>query len=812
MTLLAGSLAELDLVDLAEVTSLGRTCLRLEVSGADDAPLGFLVLKGGRVVEARTGDSQGRAALHTILNAATGARFRLVRETAPPPATAALARVEDLPRRPRSPSRTAGSAAAAVPRPAAPDPSTRQGVFRRPARPTGSGPVAQPTRLAAGTGARIRMMEGRLDEFDLGSLLQVIGMGRSFIELEVLSERGEQVGSVWIKSGKVVSARAGHIEGMAAISQLLHTRDGFQFAAFRVEADLRHATALADLADVLGPAPAPANDPYPRAPIMEGSLSDFDVPTLLQTAAASRQYCELELWRDQRKLGVVRIKAGVVVSAATGTATGLPALRLLVELTAPHWFRLTRLTEPVGSAPPLGALARLLLELPERGQPLALGTDGTDGTDAADGVAADGAAADGAAGAYDARRDEATFAGSRRAQRTAASVAQVFSRETRRALPDARELVGAVTAEATAEAPRAPEQSAPPSRSTYKALPPVPAAATARPHGGELVPLLDGTLLDFELRALLEVLAMTRQHSRLLLIDGRDHIVGELRLKAGYVLSARTGDLEGAEAVRAMLALPRAYRFRVLGDLTSVSSEWLGSISGLLAAAAVRGADPPPRSSRALWLAIPLSFAVGGALVLLLWGRDARPRGAPLTAPPGTAAAATTGAATGSTATNRDATTPARPAAPASSATTTRPAAHETKDAGDAPKDETGEPRPQGGVAGAAPASAGGPPAPSDDAPAPEAIADRGAEGQASPTEGAEGSREAPLESLTGQSVRNAQRALRRLGYDPGPADNRYGKRTRAALVSFQERHGLPLTGTLTRDTWSAIVAELTAR
>lgn len=64
---------------------------------------------------------------------------------------------------------------------------------------------------------------------------------------------------------------------------------------------------------------------------------------------------------------------------------------------------------------------------------------------------------------------------------------------------------------------------------------------------------------------------------------------------------------------------------------------------------------------------------------------------------------------------------------------------------------------------------------------------------------------------MVGMSVRNAQNALRRLGYDPGPTDNRYGKRTRSAILKFQAKHRLPRTGYLDRETWSGIVAALTA-
>jgi peptidoglycan hydrolase-like protein with peptidoglycan-binding domain len=43
--------------------------------------------------------------------------------------------------------------------------------------------------------------------------------------------------------------------------------------------------------------------------------------------------------------------------------------------------------------------------------------------------------------------------------------------------------------------------------------------------------------------------------------------------------------------------------------------------------------------------------------------------------------------------------------------------------------------------------------------------------------------------------VREVQRRLWRRGYRPGPVDGRFGPRTRAAVIWFQTKHGLPRTG-----------------
>ncbi len=57
-----------------------------------------------------------------------------------------------------------------------------------------------------------------------------------------------------------------------------------------------------------------------------------------------------------------------------------------------------------------------------------------------------------------------------------------------------------------------------------------------------------------------------------------------------------------------------------------------------------------------------------------------------------------------------------------------------------------------------------------------------------------------PVRTGTGSTrpssrVRELQRRLLRRGYGPGPADGRFGPRTRAAVVWYQIKHGLPRTG-----------------
>lgn len=67
---------------------------------------------------------------------------------------------------------------------------------------------------------RIAVMEGELDGIDLVEILQVVGIGRQYTGVELLKADHSVLGTLFIKSGKVVSAMAGEVEGKEAFFQL----------------------------------------------------------------------------------------------------------------------------------------------------------------------------------------------------------------------------------------------------------------------------------------------------------------------------------------------------------------------------------------------------------------------------------------------------------------------------------------------------------------------------------------------------------------------------------------------------------------
>jgi hypothetical protein len=60
---------------------------------------------------------------------------------------------------------------------------------------------------------KIAVMRGALKDFDLANILQVISIGRQLTAVELSNDSGTPAGTIFLKSGKVVSAVAAGIQG-----------------------------------------------------------------------------------------------------------------------------------------------------------------------------------------------------------------------------------------------------------------------------------------------------------------------------------------------------------------------------------------------------------------------------------------------------------------------------------------------------------------------------------------------------------------------------------------------------------------------
>ena len=405
----AGTLADLDLGSIASVTSLGRSSLRLELRETTGRLIGSLVFKAGHVVSASAGTRHGHDALRVLLRATRDTRFQLTREPLDFALSSSLASIEELGNllrggEPAAPPRAAGSPLPAArgsdagpgepsgPRSSGPRLQGQSAMADRPPRnrrrirgastsqlPTLRGTRAstsqQPTSMLSRASKRPPrprrdprpadrkpLLRGRLDQVDLVTVLQTISVGRQLVEVDVLDKAGGALGHIRVKSGKIVAAEAGAATGMAAINGIVDSPDGVEFAAFRVPEKDDRLRALASISE-LGVRLARGTREMVDRPLMEGALSEFDVATLLQTIAASRQHCAVEIHDGQSTHGRIVIKSGIVLSAVAGARAGLAAIEHLIATHGHERFRVIRLAGIPATGAPLGRIGRVLRDL-----------------------------------------------------------------------------------------------------------------------------------------------------------------------------------------------------------------------------------------------------------------------------------------------------------------------------------------------------------------------------------------------------------------------------------------------------------------
>ncbi|MFZ5895886.1 MAG: AAA family ATPase [Myxococcota bacterium] len=80
---------------------------------------------------------------------------------------------------------------------------------------------------------KVGVMRGHLREFDLGQVLQVAGIGRQYMEVEIRDESAV-VGTIFVKSGKIVRVDTPDAQGREALFRLFRRSDG-QFHVFRMD-------------------------------------------------------------------------------------------------------------------------------------------------------------------------------------------------------------------------------------------------------------------------------------------------------------------------------------------------------------------------------------------------------------------------------------------------------------------------------------------------------------------------------------------------------------------------------------------------
>lgn len=80
---------------------------------------------------------------------------------------------------------------------------------------------------------KVDIMRGSLSEFELAEVLQVVGIGRQYTGVELIGGRGV-LGTIFVKSGKIVSVDGPYGAGREALFRLFAEQDGM-FRVFRMD-------------------------------------------------------------------------------------------------------------------------------------------------------------------------------------------------------------------------------------------------------------------------------------------------------------------------------------------------------------------------------------------------------------------------------------------------------------------------------------------------------------------------------------------------------------------------------------------------
>jgi chromosome partitioning protein len=184
-----GDFGEFDLASVIQVVSIGRQYTGVDVFDHGGHVVGNIFLKSGKILAASSGSASGIDAVASLMRGGPHKRFSVYRTD---PFTDVISPV--------------GSVGEILLKLTETEPTPEE---------------------------RIPVMEGDLVEFDLLSVLQVISIGRQFAALELRDARGNVLGVIKLKAGKVLSATAGHLTGIDAIRRLARCPRDSRFVVYR---------------------------------------------------------------------------------------------------------------------------------------------------------------------------------------------------------------------------------------------------------------------------------------------------------------------------------------------------------------------------------------------------------------------------------------------------------------------------------------------------------------------------------------------------------------------------------------------------
>jgi hypothetical protein len=247
-----GSLADFSFSDVMRSVSMARQHSMVEVLDHDGAHAGVVHVKAGQMLSARAGPLVDRRALRHLLGVPTTFRFAVFRDALPITHARPLGSVADALLQSSTPA--LGAANAIVDE----DPRYDEMLEDESVEfdeDTVVGNLA-PHELAPRRSdiAPLAVMDGNLAEFDIPSVLQVVGTSRQRTSVRVFDDQRGLAGEVHLKGGHVLSAEAAGESGVAAVRRLLHSPRDFTFVVLRLPDAGSDLASIGAIGDVLADA------------------------------------------------------------------------------------------------------------------------------------------------------------------------------------------------------------------------------------------------------------------------------------------------------------------------------------------------------------------------------------------------------------------------------------------------------------------------------------------------------------------------------------------------------------------------------
>lgn len=231
-----GNFAKFDITKLLQVVSAGRQYVDVEIFDGRGALVGTIEIKAGMLVNSRMGSRTGVDAARRLLGSPSHFQFTVYRRRQQPDTMTALARMRDL---------LAGGTS-----PMADDVDTvvtPHVITGAPARRSAQRQPAMP----------VPVLDGNLTEFDLASLLQVVGTSRQHTSVRIFDDQRQLTGEVHVKAGQLLKAHALDEEGVFALRRLLHSPRDFTFVVLRHPLAAAQLQSIGSITDLLTRAAAP---------------------------------------------------------------------------------------------------------------------------------------------------------------------------------------------------------------------------------------------------------------------------------------------------------------------------------------------------------------------------------------------------------------------------------------------------------------------------------------------------------------------------------------------------------------------------